>query len=107
MGLPSRPDAEEIDLSGYTVIPGLIDAHVHVTAIDFNLTNMRFAESEVAIQNDKITDRQYYSKEEICAIVEEAADRDLYVMLWRMPILQRQSLGVLNAGSAQLSMEIY
>ena len=31
-GLPAPPDARRIDLSDQTVLPGLIDAHVHLTA---------------------------------------------------------------------------
>lgn len=51
--LPSRLGLKEIDLAGRTVMPGLIDAHVHVTAIDINLANTHYAESEVAIQAEK------------------------------------------------------
>jgi imidazolonepropionase-like amidohydrolase len=45
--------AREIDLDGRTVIPGLIDAHVHVAAIDMNLADAHYPASEVAIQAGK------------------------------------------------------
>jgi imidazolonepropionase-like amidohydrolase len=51
--ISSKSDTQEIDLDGRTVMPGLIDAHVHVTAIDINLADTKFATSEVAIQAEK------------------------------------------------------
>ncbi len=49
----SHGEIKEIDLGGRTVMPGLIDAHVHVAAIDINLTDAHFPASEVAIQAGK------------------------------------------------------
>lgn len=46
-------DTQVIDVQGKVVMPGLIDAHVHVTAIDIDLANTRFPESEVSIQAGK------------------------------------------------------
>lgn len=43
-------NATSINLDGHYVIPGLIDAHVHVTAIDINLADAHFPFSEVSIQ---------------------------------------------------------
>lgn len=51
--IPFRNGVKEIDLQHRTVIPGLIDAHVHVTAIDINLANSQYPESEVSIQAEK------------------------------------------------------
>lgn len=43
-------DAENINLNGKTLMPGLIDAHVHITAIEFDLANEAVAASEVSVQ---------------------------------------------------------
>lgn len=49
----SVPGTQQIDLESRIVMPGLIDAHVHVTAIDINLADAKYAPSEVAIQAEK------------------------------------------------------
>src|SRR6185437_6395499 len=43
-------DAEVFDLKGKILMPGLIDAHVHVTAAEIDLANDFIADSEVAVQ---------------------------------------------------------
>lgn len=44
------PEAKIIDLKGKTLMPGLIDAHVHVTAPEMNLANDHIPTSEISIQ---------------------------------------------------------
>ncbi len=46
-------DAQIINTHGQTLIPGLIDAHVHVTAAQFDLANDAIPTSEVSIQAAK------------------------------------------------------
>ncbi len=40
---PTSPDARRIDLKGRTLMPGLIDCHVHVTAFTANFTEVQRA----------------------------------------------------------------
>jgi imidazolonepropionase-like amidohydrolase len=42
MGAPTLPDYQIIDAAGRIVIPGLIDCHVHVTAVDHDAHRMGF-----------------------------------------------------------------
>lgn len=46
-------DAQIIDVKGKVLMPGLIDAHVHVTASDIDLANDDIPASEVAIQAER------------------------------------------------------
>ncbi|WP_427184194.1 amidohydrolase family protein [Bordetella bronchialis] len=43
-------DCESIDLDGRYLMPGLIDAHVHVTAAQFDLHNDMLPESQISVQ---------------------------------------------------------
>lgn len=51
--ISSNQETQEIDLEGRTVIPGLIDAHIHATAIDINLADIHQSSTKVAIQAGK------------------------------------------------------
>lgn len=97
-------DAKIFDLKDKFLMPGLIDAHVHVTATKFDLSNEHIPTSEASVQAAKFlenmlqrgftsvrdaggaaspTDRidnLQYSREEIAAVVEEAHNAGLYVM---------------------------
>lgn len=54
---PSHSDAKRIDLKGSYVIPGLIDAHVHVTAYTANLGELpRQSPMYVAARAAKVLD---------------------------------------------------
>lgn len=52
-GAIAADDAQIINTHGQTLIPGLIDAHVHVTAAQFDLANDAIPTSEVSIQAAK------------------------------------------------------
>jgi imidazolonepropionase-like amidohydrolase len=44
------PGAKVYDLNGKTLMPGLIDAHVHVTAAIIDLANEKIPDSEISVQ---------------------------------------------------------
>ena len=51
-GVPRRTGRSHfVDLAGRSLLPGLIDAHVHLTAVDVDITNQhrRRFESEIAV----------------------------------------------------------
>ncbi len=43
-----RKDAAVIDVGGRTLMPGLIDAHAHITGLSLSPKNISYAASEIA-----------------------------------------------------------
>ena len=42
-------EAKVIDVGGRTLMPGLIDAHAHITGLSLTPKNRSYAESEIAV----------------------------------------------------------
>src|SRR5262245_37930327 len=45
----NAPDATVIDVGGRTLMPGLIDAHAHITGLSLTPKNIAFPAAEIAI----------------------------------------------------------
>jgi imidazolonepropionase-like amidohydrolase len=44
-----RPDAQPIDLAGKTVMPGLIDAHAHITGLSLSPKNLAYPAADLVV----------------------------------------------------------
>ncbi|MFO1161393.1 MAG: amidohydrolase family protein [Reyranellaceae bacterium] len=47
--IAAPPDARVIDLAGRTLMPGLIDAHAHITGLSLTPKNIAYPQAEIAI----------------------------------------------------------